>query len=565
MEPSCYLPNVNGGTAAGMSPNRLIRRLAWRASKNIAIMSQVQLRSTVPGYALLAVALLAAALLFAEAAQQLYTIWNLQPEYSYGILIPILSIFLIWRERHALSGLPLKGSWYGLPLIAAGLVLRVVGQLGTMPTIVHYALLLVLYGLVLSLTGPPIFRRLLMPLLILVFMVPLPPFFSEQLSLELQLLSSQIGVWVIRAAGISVFLQGNVIDLGTYQLEVAEACSGLRYLFPLMTLAFLVAYTFRGPVWKRTLVFFASIPITVVMNSLRIGIIGITVDHWGSKMAEGLLHEFEGWAVFMLSSVALMLIAVALLGRAGRPAARPAAEVAANAPAAPRQQRVDGRVASIPWLTTVPRSFIVATALITAGAILEFAIPEQPEVPPARAEFAEFPLQIGEWTGQRAALEPAVLNLLRLDDYLLADYRGADGTPINFYVAFYQSQRNGLSIHSPRRCIPAGGWEIRSFERHMLRSATIPGAWPVNRVLIEEGNQKALVYYWFQERGRRLTSEYVVRWYLFWDSLIHHRTDGALVRLVVPVPKDVSIESLDAKLAQFVSTAESPLSRFVPN
>jgi exosortase D (VPLPA-CTERM-specific) len=301
-----------------------------------------------------------------------------------------------------------------------------------------------------------------------------------------------------------------------------------------------------------------------VMNSLRIGLIGITVDRWGTKMAEGLLHEFEGWAVFMLSSVVLMLIAVALLGRAGR--AAPAGQVAANAAAVPRQPGAVSRIASIPLLTTVPRSFIVATALVAVGAIVEVAMPEQPEVLAARAEFAEFPLQMGEWAaGQREALEPTVLNLLRLDDYLLADYRGADGTPINFYVAFYQSQRNGLTIHSPARCIPAGGWTIRSFERYMLRSDATRGAWPVNRVLIEEGNHRALVYYWFQERGRRLTSEYVVRWYLFWDSLLHHRTDGALVRLVVPVPKDASIESLDAKLAKFAFTAESPLSRFVPN
>jgi exosortase D (VPLPA-CTERM-specific) len=525
-------------------------------------MSTVPLRSTVPGYALLALAVVAAVLLFAQAIQQLYTIWNLQPEYSYGILIPILSIFLIWRERHTLQGLPLTGSWHGLPLIAAGLALRVIGQLGTLPALVHYALLLVLYGLVLSLTGPAIFRRLLMPLLILVFMVPLPPVLSERLSLELQLLSSQVGVWVIRAAGISVFLQGNVIDLGSYQLEVAEACSGLRYLFPLMTLAFLIAYVFRGPFWKRALVFFSSIPITVLMNSLRIGIIGITVEHWGPKMAEGLLHEFEGWAVFMVSSFVLVLVAIALLGKSGRAVAPQTPAVAAVPAGTDAAQR---RSALVPLLTTVPRPFIVATAVVALGATIEVAIPERPEIPPARAQFVEFPLRLGEWVGERSSLEPAILEAVRPDDYLLADYRGRDGAPINFYVAYYQSQRNGLSVHSPRLCIPGGGWQIRSFERHMLRSDPARGAWPVNRLLIEQGNQKALVYYWFQERERRLTNEYVVRWYLFWDSLVHNRTHGALIRLVVLVPKDASVASLDARLAKFAFTAESPLSRSVPD
>jgi exosortase D (VPLPA-CTERM-specific) len=531
-------------------------------------MSQVQLRSAVPGYALLALAVLAAALLFSQAIQQLYSVWNLQPEYSYGILIPILSVFLVWRDRHSLRGLPLTGSWKGLPLIAAGLALRVIGQFGTMPALVHYALLLVLYGLVLSLTGPALFRRLLMPLLILVFMVPLPPIFSEQLSLELQLLSSQIGVWFIRTVGISVFLEGNIIDLGSYQLEVAAACSGLRYLFPLMTLAFLVAYALRGPFWRRAVLFLSSIPITVLMNSLRIGIIGITVDRWGTRMAEGVLHDFEGWAVFMLSCFALALVYWTLAmggGTKAAHAAQPYRAAAVDAPPNNAPAPAPPQAPLRPLLQAIPRSFVVATALVAVGAGIEIMTPERPEVAPARIEFADFPLHLNEWVGQRSALEPAILDALRLDDYILADYQGSDGTPVNLYVAFYQSQRSGMSVHSPRRCIPGGGWKITSFERHMVSSDASRVSWPVNRVLIEHGNQKALVYYWFRERGRRLTNEYVVRWYLFWDSLVHNRTDGALVRLVIPVTEGANLAKLDTRLAEFAYATEAPLSRAVPD
>jgi exosortase D (VPLPA-CTERM-specific) len=526
--------------------------------------STVRLRSTVPGYALLALALLAAALLFAQTVTQLYSVWSEQPEYSYGALIPILSLFLIWRERATWQGLPFTGSWYGLPLIVIGLLLRVVGQFATFQALVHYSLLMVLYGLVLSLTGPAVFRRLLAPLSILIFMVPLPPFFSEQLSLELQLLSSQIGVWIIRAVGISVFLEGNVIDLGSYQLEVAQACSGLRYLFPLMTLGFLVAYVFRGPLWKRAVVFLSSIPITVVMNSARIGLIGVTVDRWGTRMAEGVLHDFEGWAVFMVSSLILVLIAIGL-GKTGAGNARSATAVAGAAAAALSPGKSLGDRVT-PILSAVPRSFIAATAVVTAGAILSLAIPEQAEVIPSRNQFADFPQHLGEWSGKKATLDANVLDLLKLDDYLLADYVGADSHPINFYVAYYQSQRNGISIHSPARCLPGGGWHIDSFERYELRpGATGRAAWPVNRVLIEQGAQRALVYYWFQERGRKMTSEYMVRWSFFLDSLKLHRTDGALVRLVVPVPKGANLSDLDAKLTRFAMTAETPLSHYVPN
>ena len=105
-------------------------------------------------------------------------------------------------------------------------------------------------------------------------MIPLPSFLYFNLSQELQLISSMIGVAVIRLFDISVYLEGNVIDLGVYQLQVVEACSGLRYLFPLMSFGFLISYIYRGPVWQKIVIFLSTIPITVVMNSFRIGVIG---------------------------------------------------------------------------------------------------------------------------------------------------------------------------------------------------------------------------------------------------------------------------------------------------
>jgi len=274
-------------------------------------------------------------------------------------------------------------------------------------------------------------------------------------------------------------------------------------------------------------------------------------------MAEGVLHEFEGWVIFMVSSVALVLIAVTLNRTRGKAVAAPQAP--------PAERSAERKPLALPLLKTVPRSFFAATALVAIGATLEVAVPQHPEAPPARSEFAEFPLHLAGWSGQKSALEPSVLELLKLDDYLLADFRNDDGPPVNLYVAFYQSQRGGMTIHSPARCIPAGGWQIRSFARSAIPAKSNGGRpWPVNRVLIETGNQRALVYYWFQERGRRLTSEYLVRWYLFWDSLTVNRTDGALIRLVVPIAKDADIREMDARLARFAATSEEPLSRFVP-
>src|SRR5208282_4809295 len=206
---------------------------------------------------------------------------------------------------------------WGVVLVLMGGIMLLLGQLATVYTLVEYAYLVTLFGLVLAFTGTAAFRWLFMPLFILVFMIPLPQFLLANLSTKLQLLSSEIGVYFMRLCGVSVFQEGNVIDLGGYKLQVAEACSGLRYLFPLMTLGFLMAYFYKGALWKRIVLFLSSIPITVIMNSVRVGIIGVTVDRWGAAMAEGFLHEFQGWMVFMISA-ALMVGEIAVLNVIGR-------------------------------------------------------------------------------------------------------------------------------------------------------------------------------------------------------------------------------------------------------
>lgn len=517
--------------------------------------------SPVRVYFLFAVAAIAAVVPFAHVLGGLYNIWNLKPEYSHGIIIPVLSAFLIWRQRDQLRGLPFTGSWAGLGLIVLGLLLRLVGVATTMQTIQHYAFLLVLYGLVLALTGPAIFRRLWMPLLILVFALPLPSFFNNSLSLQLQLLSSALGVWVIRAAGISVLLEGNIIDLGNYQLEVAEACSGLRYLFPLMTLAFIVAYLFRGPVWKRVVIFLSSIPITVIMNSLRIGFIGITVEHWGRGMAEGTLHDFEGWLVFMLSTGALIAVAIGL-SRLGPSKTRWRGAFSLDLPPV---KRSPAPLPAAPITQAVPRPFITAAVLVLLGAVANATVPAPHTTPPARTSFDEFPTQMGEWVGKRDSLQNVYLDALRLDDYVLADYRGPDGFLINFYSAYYETQDSSRAIHSPHDCIPGGGWEITSFEQRVIPATGGTSSFKVNRAIVQLGSQRQIVYYWFDERGRQMTNEYVARWYLFWDALTRHRTDGALVRFVAAYPPNANEADVDAQILRLATRIEPMLSRYVPD
>jgi EpsI family protein len=213
-----------------------------------------------------------------------------------------------------------------------------------------------------------------------------------------------------------------------------------------------------------------------------------------------------------------------------------------------------------------PKSFIAAGLLLVGFIATSLALPRAAEVFPARSAFAEYPMQLGEWHGRRETIDAAYLDVLKLDDYLLADYADPAGGAVNLYVAYYNSQRKGEAVHSPRSCLPGGGWQLREFDQRTVSTVKIDGQpLRVNRTLIELGNERELVYYWFQQRGRVVTNEFVVKWYLFWDALTRHRTDGALVRVITTVPPGTNESQADDRLTEFVARITGDLNRFIPN
>ncbi len=511
------------------------------------------------GPALIAIlgAVLFTLFLFRDSLGYMVDVWGAKEEYSYGYILPFISLFLIWQNKDALGREPLGGSWFGTGLTLIGLALFFLGELSTLFIVEQYAFLIVLTGLALSVVGWRGFRPIWAAFALLIFMIPLPNFLYQGLSAQLQLLSSGLGVAVIRAFGISVALEGNVIDLGSMQLQVVEACSGLRYLFPLLTLGFLAAYLFRGAAWKRIVLFLSTIPITVIMNSIRIGMIGIMVEYWGRSMAEGFLHDFEGWAVFM-GCTAFLVLEMWLLAKIG-PDKRPLREAfALDLPGpAPKEAAVRHH--------PLAKSFVAAMAALLVVGALQTALPKRAEIVPQRLEFSEFPMNFGQWRGRAEVMDRIYIDALKFDDYVMADYTNDRQQSVNFYVAYYGSQRKGESAHSPRSCIPGGGWEITSLTQRVIAGTSVAGhPITVNRTVIQKGEEKQLVYYWFQQRGRVITNEYLVKWFLFWDALTRNRSDGALVRLTAYVKPGESLEAADQQLVEFTQAVAPRLPPFIP-
>jgi exosortase D (VPLPA-CTERM-specific) len=489
---------------------------------------------------------------FRGALIELVGRWSTQEEYSHGFLIPLVAVWLLWTRRDAVLAAIGRPSWAGPALIFLAMIMHVLGELSAVFILSQLALIVTLLGIALAIGGFSLLRVTFIPVVLLIFAIPLPYFIDANLSLQLQLISSQLGVFFIRLFHIPVYLDGNVIDLGTYKLQVADACSGLRYLFPLLSLSFLAAYLFHAPIWQRAVVLFSSIPIAIAMNGFRIGMVGVTVDRWGPRMAEGVLHFFEGWIIFI--TCALLLTAEVYLF--ARSSGRNFLE-AFHAPTDTAHLSPEQALRS-----TDPIPLCACLFLMCATVLIGLLISNRSEIVPERNRFVTFPLTIGAWQGRTSMLDPETEHGLGLEDYILSDYSKPDGKTVNLYVAYYATQRKGESPHSPLVCIPGNGWSITKLER---TSIVIGARQLLNRAIIERNGSKQLVYYWYEERGRRVASEYWSKWYLLSDAISKNRSDGGLVRLITPVFAGELERDADNRLQLFMQDLLPNLTRYLPS
>lgn len=501
-------------------------------------------------YAYVAVASAVIVGLYWGGLQNLWQRWSFQPEYSHGFLIPLVSAYIFWERRAEWRPALGSMSWRGPILLFSALVVLLVGEISALYLLIHYSLLIALLAFAYTVIARAI-HTVVIPIAFLAFAIPLPYFFEVVLSAKLQLLSSSMGVWLIRALDIPVYLSGNVIDLGEFKLHVVEACSGLRYLFPLLSLGVITAYFYQARYWKRIALAISTVPIAIVMNSGRIAVTGWLVNHFGVASAQGFLHDFEGWVVFLLC-LAVLLLEILLLERLSTQRRSFAEIFSSNTGVANTKEEVSEQLR---WNVHSPMPWFLCLCVVALGVL--FAVDRRDEATPLPPSLAGFPLHLNEWVGVRSALTPGVIESLGFSEYVLADYWQGDDQ-VNFYVAYYATQKKGVSPHSPKVCIPGGGWEIRQFSRTQLNGH------PANRVVIQKAEQRQLVYYWFVERGNIVANEYLKKWWLLRDVMIKNRSDGALIRIVVPISEQESLSEAERRAERFAHAADPVILRYLP-
>ncbi|MGB7332378.1 MAG: exosortase/archaeosortase family protein [Terriglobales bacterium] len=230
------------------------------------------------------------------------------PNFEHGIFVPLFALFILWQDRKRLQAIASAPSWSGLPLVILSLLMLVLGVLGAENFSSRVSLLILLAGLIILFQGWKFFRAVLFPWAFLILMIPIPALILQRITFPLQLLASKLATVLLEVVNVPVLRQGNMIVLAAMPLDVAEACSGIRSLLTLVTLAIIYGYLMETRIWVRVVLACSAVPIAVVANSFRIFGTGLLVQYWDPDKAEGFFHTFSGWLIFVVALIMLYVV-----------------------------------------------------------------------------------------------------------------------------------------------------------------------------------------------------------------------------------------------------------------
>ena len=360
-------------------------------------------------------------LIYFSTLKELLSQWSVE-EYSYCWLIPFVTFYVFWEKRGLLARLPSSPSWQGLIPLFAGIFLFWIGDLAGEYTAMYLSLWFVVIGLVWLHIGWQKMRSIAFPIMLSLAMFPPPAFIYARVTVWAKMISSQVGVFMLHIIGMSAFREGNIIDLGFTQLQVVDACSGLRFIVPLMLMSLLLAYWFKAHFWKRTALFILSIPLAIFMNSFRIALTGVLYGMMGAQAAEGFFHGFSGWLIFM-AALPVFFTAMWILKKMppNENGNKATPEVAIGEAIGSELVRNDK--------SFLRPQFMVSMVILLLNLGLSHGIEFHQQIPISKP-FKEFPMQVGEWKGTSEAMEQQFLDALSFSDYILANFKDSQGKSV---------------------------------------------------------------------------------------------------------------------------------------
>jgi EpsI family protein len=480
--------------------------------------------------------------------------------YGHGPLVPLVSAWLIWRERATLRQLPHQRGRLGLLPCLAGTALLILAALAGVSSLQLGAGIMFLLGATMLVFGYGRFSRLWFPVCFLVFMVPLPSVLITGFTFKMKVLAAKLTITCLHLLGIDAVLEGSWIHFDSASILVGDVCSGLRTLIFLVAIAAVFAWMERIP-WRKVLICLAAGPIAILANVARILLLAwMHVGGWGD-LENPWLHEGAGLATYMVALV--MLFTISSVGRSSTPPRT-------TGQAAKRQTTANSKVAT--WeLGTL----LVLTLL---SAVAAWGMHGRSHAGLATRVTAAIPSTAGGWTGEDLPLGPNVFEILQTEDALYRVFTHPDQPhPVDFYVIHTGSGRT--AAHAPEICFQGDGYEITAQERTALATANAPIT--INRMVVEHDSGNLLVYYWYRLEGKDTPSWSNHQWLNLLRHIGQPPSEGSTLRISTPiVPQSLEssigagsstplqtqtpLEAADARLAAFAREALSELLAPIP-
>lgn len=476
--------------------------------------------------------------LFAEPMANLGRVWWTSPDAGHGLLLVPLAFALAWRRGirpDARGQIAL-----GIAIVVSAVLLRYAAAIAAEAFFARTSVFLAAIGLVVYAWG---WRQLLtwwLPLTLVALAMPLPEIVLSSLALPLQMQASKMGAAMLEWRQVPVVLTGNVVRLPGHDLFVTEACSGLRSLAALLSLGVLLGGLLAQHPVTRVAIAAISIPVAVLLNGVRVFLTGFLVLFVSPKTAEGFSHMTEGWLMFVVAFAILAAVTWAAVKIEKRMLGR-RSEVRGQS----SKERPQTSALRPPTLQRL--QLALPASVLAIGIIFIHSATQQTPVQ-LSAPLKTMPLSLAGYFGSERAVTEEEQRIAGMSDYVFRVFE-SDSTPVfSVYVGYYESQVTGKTIHSPKNCLPGAGWQQVESGPKVLTSNGRDVT--VNRYLLANGPSQAVVYYWYQGRGRVAWNEYRVKWDLLRDAARHGRTEEALVRIMVPLDRarGGSAEELQARI-----------------
>jgi exosortase D (VPLPA-CTERM-specific) len=501
--------------------------------------------------------------------------WWTDENYSHGLLVPFVIGYIVYLEFDELKKAATKPSLLlGVLLIALALLMFLGGTLGAELFTQRISLAVMLAGIIVYFFGTTILRLLVVPFALLLFSIPIPQIIFNRIAFPLQIYASQMAIRGIRAFEVPSVRKGNVIEIlpnGATQiiaLEVVEACSGIRSLMTLVTLALVLAYFTptkskrvvgrafdflkNFDVWRAIVLMLSAIPIAIFTNAARVTATGVLTYYYGRRATESLWHDASGWLVYVAALGLLLALNFGLRKISGGQV----------------ESREESGISNFKFQIEDQRPkiknqlYALVAALIIGGVFINW-FQQRGEAEVMRKPLSEISTQLGDWRqkGDEIRFQAATESILRTSDYTMREFVAPDNRLANLYIGYYASQRTGATYHSPQNCLPGAGWVMKQPEYVEIKTPS-GKAFTANKFIIENGVYNEVLIYWYQGRGRFTASEYTDKINTVWDSVLRRRSDGAMVRVMTSVGNSET-EATRAAIDLAAQTADK-LTEFVP-